>query len=122
VVPDNDPNASPSGIAIRFHLAEHLHTEIVAHSVDGFPARTAEEFVEFLGAHPSAPEFVQAPKPFAVSFASESFFSVSAYRFTDESGAVRALPHTSRVRGEYLEDGQLRRKGPTIFLTSCARE
>src|SRR5262245_28542248 len=33
-VPDNDPNASPRGIAIRFHLAEHTHTDIIGHSVD----------------------------------------------------------------------------------------
>src|SRR5579871_669894 len=36
-VPNNDPNASPRGMAIRFHLAEHIHTDIIAHSVDGFP-------------------------------------------------------------------------------------
>src|SRR5271170_2650736 len=30
---DNDPvGASPQGIAIRFHLAEHVHTDIIAHS------------------------------------------------------------------------------------------
>jgi len=37
LIPDNDPNASPHGLAIRFHLAEHSHTDIVAHSTDGFP-------------------------------------------------------------------------------------
>ena len=48
-VADNDPqNASPRGCAIRFHLADHVHTDIVAHSHDGFPVRTAEEFLEFL--------------------------------------------------------------------------
>src|ERR1700733_5113260 len=87
-IPDNDPNASPRGCAIRFHLDEHVHTDIVAHSVDSFPARTAEEFVAFLNAliatdfkgphpnaidqylgdHPAAPAFVQAPKPFPTIF------------------------------------------------------
>ena len=48
-VPDNDPqSASPRGCAIRFHLAEHVHTDIVAHSVDTFPTRTAEEFLDFI--------------------------------------------------------------------------
>src|SRR5260370_33349360 len=84
-IPDNDPNASPRGIAIRFHLREHVHTDIIAHSVDGFPVRTAEEFIEFLqaigagssaieaflGSHPAALEFIQAPKPFPSSFAHE---------------------------------------------------
>src|SRR6185437_12505793 len=56
------PNAaSPRGFAIRFHLAEHVHTDIVAHSHDGFPTRTAEEFVELLRAiGNSGPD---APKP-----------------------------------------------------------
>ena len=109
-VPDNDPqNASPRGCAIRFHLAEHVHTDIVAHSVDSFPARTAEEFLDFLnaliatdpagqhpnaieqylGAHPAALTFVQTPKPIPTSFARESFFSVSAFRFTNAQGVSR---------------------------------
>ena len=54
-IPDNDPAQSgPRGIAIRFHLAEHVHTDIVAHSTNGFPVRTGEEFVEFLRAAAAA--------------------------------------------------------------------
>ena len=109
-VADNDPqNASPRGCAIRFHLAEHSHTDIVAHSVDSFPSRTAEGFLEFinaligtdpagphpnaieqfLGTHPAALTFVQAPKPIPTSFAKESFFAVSAFTFTNAEGATR---------------------------------
>src|SRR5262245_24784295 len=47
-VADNDPNGSaPQAIAVRFHLAEHVHTDIIAHSINGFPTRTGEEFLEF---------------------------------------------------------------------------
>src|SRR5215469_2031297 len=87
-IPDNDPRSSPKGIAIRFHLDEHVHTDIIAHSVDGFPVRTGEELVEFLravhasgpdaakptpierflGSHPAALAFVQTPKPTPASF------------------------------------------------------
>lgn len=109
-VPDNDPQgASPRGCAIRFHLAEHAHTDIVAHSVDTFPARTTEEFLDFLnaliatdpagphpnaierflGSHPAALAFVQAPKPIPTSFAKESFFAVSAFKFTNANGVSR---------------------------------
>jgi catalase len=109
-VPDNDPqNASPRGCAIRFHLAEHVHTDIVAHSVDTFPVHTAEEFLDFLnaliatdpagphpnaieqflGTHPAALTFVQIPKPIPTSFARESFFAVSAFRFTNAQGVSR---------------------------------
>jgi catalase len=125
-VPDNDPNASPRGMAIRFHLAEHVHTDIVAHSVDGFPVRTAEELVEllravsasgpsapkpmpiekFLGAHPAALRFVQAPKPIPVSFATESFFAVNAYKFTNAEGVIRYGRYRIRPDsgGAYLDD------------------
>src|SRR5258708_26125312 len=89
-IPDNDPARSgPRGIGIRFHLADHLHTDIVAHSYDGFPVRTGEEFLEFLraaaaagagrpevigaflAAHPNAKRFVEAPKPIPTSFGHE---------------------------------------------------
>src|SRR6266702_2373051 len=49
-LPDNVGDANPRGLAIRFNLAEHVHTDIVAHSTDGFPTRTGEEFLEFLKA------------------------------------------------------------------------
>lgn len=108
-VPDGSAEASPRGCAIRFHLGEHVHTDIVAHSVDNFPARTAEEFREFLlaiagttpsqphpntieqylGAHPKALVFVQAPKPIPTSFAHESFFAVSAVKFIAANGSSR---------------------------------
>src|SRR5215469_11897473 len=89
-LPDNDPNANPRGLAIRFHLAERVHTDIVSHSTDGFPTRTGEEFLEFLRAastgdpsaflatHPAALAFVQTPKPSPASFASEAYFGVTA--------------------------------------------
>ena len=108
-IPDNSPDASPRGIAIRFRLAEHVHTDITAHSVDGFPARTAEGFLEFLRAagnpasmpeylatHPAAREFVTAPKPLPVSFATECFFGVNAYRFTDHGGVSRYVRYRIR--------------------------
>ncbi len=107
LLPDNDPKADPRGCAVRFHLAEHVHTDIVAHAANGFPVRTGEEFLEFLkaavasesattspkpievflGSHPSALRFIQLPKPAPVSFATEEFFGVTAMRFINASGA-----------------------------------
>jgi catalase len=137
-VPDNDPNASPRGIAIRFHLAEHVHTDIIAHSIDGFPARTAEEFVEFLHAihasgpgapkpapieqflatHPAALEFVQKPKPLPVSFFKESFFAVNAYKFVNEEGVSRYGRYRIRPDGanEYLDPEAASRQTPNFLF------
>ena len=141
-IPDNDPNASPRGIAIRFHLAEHVHTDIIAHSVDGFPVRTAEEFVEFLraihdsgpgaakpspielflAAHPAALEFVQVPKPIPASFASESFFSVSAYRFSGDRGAARFGRYriVPEVAGKYLDEQATAAAAPNLLFDEIA--
>jgi catalase len=109
-VADNVPEATPNGIAIRFYLAEHVHTDIIGHAVNGFPARTAEGLAEFLRAvatsgpnlpkptpietflatHPSALEFVQAAgQSIPASFVKESFFAVTAYRFTNQDGVTR---------------------------------
>jgi catalase len=50
-VADNDPQgAGPRRFAVRFHLGEHVHTNIIGHLVDAFSARTAEGLVEFLNA------------------------------------------------------------------------
>jgi catalase len=108
-IADNDPNASPRGFAIRFYLAPHVHTDIIGHSHNGFPTRTGEEFLElaralvtsgadtpkptsldlFMAAHPKASQFFQGPNLIPSSFARESFFAVSAFRFTNKDGASR---------------------------------
>ncbi len=125
-IPDTDPNSLPKGIAVRFILAEHVHTDVIAHSIDGFPARTGDEFLEFLGAlatsdpanpagspleaflgsHPAALRFVHAPKPFPASFARESYFGVNALKFTNASGQskfgrYRIIPDAGT---EYLDE------------------
>jgi catalase len=109
LIPDTDPNANPKGCGIRFHLADRVHTDIIAHSTDGFPTRTGNEFLEFLralassdpknlsgspleaflGSHPKALAFVQAPKPAQSSFAREAFFGITAMCFINKDGASR---------------------------------
>jgi catalase len=136
---DNDPNqSSPRGCATRFHLGEHSHTDIVAHSADGFPVRTAQEFVEFLGAirasgpdaahpnpieqflgsHPKALAFVQIPKPIPTSFARESYFSVTAYKFIDAAGTVRHVRYRvlPDAGNEYLSPEGAAAKGPNFLM------
>jgi catalase len=138
-VADNDPqNASPRGIAIRFLLAEHVHTDIIGHSVDGFAVRTAEDFVEFLkaagasgpgvahptpieaflGAHPKALQFLQTPKPTPVSFATESFFSVTAYKFVNGSGTSQFGRYRIRPEAgnQHLDDAAAAAKGANFLF------
>ena len=137
-IPDNDPNANPRGLAIRFHLAEHEHTDIVSHSTDGFPTRTGQEFLEFLraaassdpskpspspievflGSHPKALAFVQTPKPFPSSLARESYFGVTALRFTNKDdvsryGRYRIKPDAGV---EHLDDATAKTRGANYLF------
>jgi catalase len=140
-IPDNDPaHSSPRGIAIRFHLDAHLHTDIVAHSFDGFPVHTGEEFLEFLraaaaagaghpevigaflAAHPNAKRFVEAPKPIPTSFAREAFFARTAFKFTNSTG--QSCHGRFRIRPEagteYLSDADAAAKDPNFLFDELA--
>jgi catalase len=135
-IPDNDPaHSGPRGIAVRFHLADHVHTDIVAHSTNGFPVRTGEEFLQFLraaaaagagkpeaigaflAAHPNARRFVETPKPIPTSFAREAFFAVTSFKFVNSDGI--SLHGRFRIRPdggtEYLSTEQAAAKS-TNFL------
>ena len=138
VIPDNDANADPRGLAVRFHLAERVHTDIVSHSTDGFPTRTGAEFLDllkaiaatkptdahpnpveqFLGGHPAALAFVQAPKPAPSSFAREAYFGVTAMRFTDAAGASRfGRYHITPAAGvEHLDAATVAANGPDFLF------
>src|SRR5215831_574288 len=135
-IPDNDPRSGPRGMAIRFHLGEHEHTDIIAQSTDGFPAHTGEEFLEFLraaakfaagqpetmgvflGAHPNAKRFVEAPKPIPTSFAREAFFAGTAFKFTNSSGVSRHGRFRIRPDAgtEYLSDKEAAAKSPNFLF------
>jgi hypothetical protein len=59
----------------------------------------------FLGAHPKALGYVQAPKPVPASFLKESFYSVNAHRFVNAAGRQQYGRYRIRPDGsnEYLE-------------------
>ena len=108
-IPDADGNSFPKGMAIRFQLADGSYTDIVGISVNGFPAATPEDFLgllnavaasgpdapkpspveQFLSTHPAADKFVTTPKPAPASFATQAFYGVNAFLFTNAKGESR---------------------------------
>src|SRR5882762_1742919 len=142
LVPDNDPHANPRGLAIRFHLAEHVHTDIVSHSTDGFPTRTGQEFLEFLralassdlsnipasplgaflGSHPAALAFVQAPKPAPSSYGRETYFGVTAMQFTNAEGVSRFGRYriVPEAGNDHLDDDATKAKGADYLIDEIA--
>jgi catalase len=141
-IPDNAPDANPRGLAIRFNLAEHVHTDIVSHSTDGFPARDGQEFLEllrsiaasgpdvpspkpveqFLGTHSAALAFVQAPKPFPSSLARETYFAVTAFAFTNAAGQTRYGRYriVPEAGADYLTSEQVAALSPSYHYEELA--
>lgn len=142
MVPDNDANADPRGLAIRFHLSDRVHTDIIGHSTDAFPVKTGQEFVEFLralassdpthlagspleaflGSHPATLAFVQKPKPAPSSFARDAYFPIMAVRFTNKDGQTRfgryrILPEAGE---DYLTADAAKAKGPNYLFDELA--
>jgi catalase len=141
-LPDNVADANPRGLAIRFNLAEHVHTDIVSHSTNGFPTRDGYQFLEllraaaasgpdvpspkpvevFLGAHPAALAFVQAPKPFPSSLARQTYYAVTAFAFTNASGETRfgryrVIPEAGN---DFLSDSQVAALSPDYHFDEIA--
>ena len=141
-LPDNAPEANPRGFAIRFNLGDHVHTDIVSHSTDGFPARDGYQFLEllqaaaasgpdapspkpiekFLGSHPAALAFVQKPKPFPSSLARDTYFAVTAFAFTNAEGQTkfgryRIVPE---LGNDYLTDEQVAKLTPNYHYDEIA--
>jgi catalase len=137
-IPDNAPEANPRGFAIRFNLAEHVHTDIISHSIDGFPTRDGKEFLEFLqaaaasgpdvplpkpiekflAAHPLALAFVQAPKPFPSSFARDTYYGVTAFKFTNDAGQTKSGRYriVPELGNDFLSDAQVAALAPNYHF------
>jgi catalase len=141
---DADPGAAPYGMSIKFSLPDGTETDLVMHSFNGFPARTVDEFRQFLlamgkspagSAHPTALEslaaahqcaksFLDTPKAPPISFASQPYFGVNTFKFTNARGEVnygryRFVPvdgarylgfeRSAAAAGDYLRTEILRR-------------
>ena len=131
-LPDTDPNGNPRGFAVRFQLAEtprRIHTDIVAHSVPLFPAATIDEALAFfqsvadgsvgsyVASHPAALEFAQALKPTPVSFGTEKYHAVSAFKLINSDNKATFVRYSwLPVAGEkYLSEEEVQGKGPNFL-------
>lgn len=142
VIPDNDPNANPKGFAVRFNLPEkdghRKHTDIVGHSVPFFPVPTGADFADlfmaigassapdlphptpiekYLGAHPAALAFVTAPKPFPVSWGTEAYYALNAFKFIAADGKETYIRYeiVSEAGLSYLSDEEAKAKSPNYL-------
>jgi catalase len=122
-------------LSMKFQLAEGKAADILANSIDGFPARTPEEFLEFLraqlpdpatgklapdavpkflGSHPASAAFIGRlmQKPVPASYAQVSYHAEHAFLLTAADGSRRfGRYHVVPDAGEVFltpEDGSKR--------------
>ena len=118
---DAAPQARPHGMAIKFHLPDGTDTDLVTHSSNGFPAKTAEDMRQFilaviasgpgvapptpiqkyLEAHPEAKPFATAPGPAPVSYGTLAYFGVNTFKFIAADGKAtfgryQIIPETGK--------------------------
>jgi catalase len=118
---DAAPQARPHGMAIKFHLPDGTDTDLVTHSLNGFPAKTAEDMRQFilavtasgpgvgaptpiekyLEAHPEAKPFATAPGPAPVSYGTITYFGVNTFKFIAADGKAtfgryQVIPETGK--------------------------
>ena len=140
-VPDA-PDTHPStdrirGMAIKFHLPDGSEQDIICISANGFPVATGEDFLallqavgasgpdapkptpveKFLSTHPAAVAFVTAPKPMAVSYGTQPFFGVNAFKFTNAQGTAkfgryRIVPESGPA---YVSDEEAAKRPPNAL-------
>lgn len=105
-IPDTIGDANPRGLALKFELPAGETSDVVAHSFNGFPTKTSEEFRQlllaigqsgpgaakpnavdsFLETHPVAKTFLTTQKPAPRSYTSLGYFGVNAFAFTNAKG------------------------------------
>jgi catalase len=137
-VPENSYDASPRGIAVRFHLPGGGLTDIVALSHNGFAVATGREFLalqkaivatdpgrphpwpieEFLGAHPAALKFVMENRVIPASLANEAFFSNNSFVLVNARGARQAVRYQILpVAGRRdLGEAEAKAKSPNFLI------
>ena len=104
-IPDNSKDANAHGCAIKFSQPGGFTTDIVAHSYNGFPVKTTDDFRDFLLAlsvsgpdapkptevdnymesHPATKAFVNNQKNLA-SFATAIYYAANSFKFTNAAG------------------------------------
>jgi catalase len=137
-IPDGVPEAGPRGMAVRFSLPEGGSTDIVTNAFNGFAVSNGEDFLAFLKAvaatgkgaakptpietflasHPKAMKVASAPKPVPASFATEPYFGVNAFEFTNAKaeskfGRYRLIPEAGTT---FLDAAEAAKKAPNFLI------
>ena len=136
-IPDTIGEANPRGLALKFTLPDGSSADVVAHSFNGFPTATTEEFRQlllavggsgadaakptaldrFLGDHPIAKTFLTTQKPAPASYATLSYFGVNAFEYAAADGRKTMVRYRFTPRGgeAFVPPADLPGKGPNYL-------
>ena len=140
-IADGAKNASPHGLAIKFHVPSVGDTDMVMNSLKFFPVGTGVDFRDlllaiaasppdapkptalekFVAAHPTVPK-AQATVATPASFAEENYFGVDAFIFVDKSGhrqAVRYIAEPEKL--VHLSPEEAAKKSPDFLITELGQ-
>jgi catalase len=135
-IPDGSNDASPHGIAIKYHLPDGGETDMVLNSLKFFPVSTGAEFRDLFlaiaASPPTAPKptklelFVKAhpqvPAAFATvatpdSFADENYFGIDAFVFVDKAGEKQAVRYiVEPVKLTHLSEDAAKKEPPNFLM------
>jgi catalase len=141
--PDTDPSTDRvRGMAIKFRISDGSEADIICISANGFPVATGKDFLallqavgasgpdapkptpveKFLSTHPAAAAFVATPKPVAVSYGTQPFFGVNAFKFTNAQGTskfgrYRIVPESGPA---YVSDEEAAKRPPNALADNLS--
>jgi catalase len=141
-IPDTVGDANPRGMALKFSLPDGNSMDIVAHSFNGFPTKTSQEFglllraigssgtgtasptplERFFETHPVAKTFLTTQKPAPVSYATLPYFGVNAFTFVSSNGERNAVRYrfAPQAGAHYLETAEIAARGPNYLSAEIA--
>ncbi len=135
--PDTHPSALTRGIAIKFHLPDGSETDLLCISLPVFPVATGEDFLALLQAvaasgpnapkptpsqtllasHADAAKVLSTPQPVPVSYATQRYSGIDAFKMTNAKGDVhfvryRLMPEAGEA---YLSDEEAAKRPPNAL-------
>jgi len=142
-MPDTHPSYRTRGMAVKFQLPDGKITDIVCISTNGFPVSNGEDFLgllqaiaatkpdspkptpieAFLGSHPAAAKAVATPQPIPESYATQPFFGVNAFKFTNAAGETKLGRYqwVPEAGAHFLSDADAE-KLPPNFLSDSVKD
>ena len=135
---DNAPSAAIRAMAFTFNLPDGASTDLMCINMPVFVVRTPEEFITFnkaaqasgpgvaqptpvaqyIASHPETKAFITTPKPMPVSYGTQDYYAIHAYRLVNAAGEghfvrFHVVPEAGRA---FVSPEQAAAAAPNVLL------